>query len=383
MFLLGACAACAAAQDTEFIPLGDLPGGSDYSVATAVTTDGGTVVGVSSSYQSFWGEAVLWDDNGIRPLGFIQDQSTAIAISPFGGWVAGGTNTSDGWQAFAWSESTGMFAIGDLPGGGILSEAYGVSNGGRVIVGNSKSGASGPNRREAFRWTPDEGMLGLGFLGGEVDRRQSSALAVSDEGNTIVGYSTTDHTTLAFRWAEDTGMIGLEDLPGGLVGGSATDVSADGRWIVGGSDGVNYDGTNRTEAVLWHPDGTIEGLGILDRGEDIRGNSGAYSISDDGRIIIGISVTTYGSEPFIWTRLDGMRPIEEFLLTDFGIDVDAMGWNLIGATISGDGSTLVGTGTSTAGRSHSEAWMVTNIPAPATLTPLAALGLFAARRRRG
>ncbi len=279
-----------------------------------------------------------------------------------------------------------MFGIGDLPGGEFLSEARGVSNGGTVIVGNSSSGAAGPGLREAFRWTPDGGMVGLGFLGGQDHRKRSGANAVSADGSVIVGYTSTDNDnlSLAFRWTESTGMVLLTDLPGGRDSTGVSDVSSDGGWLVGGAGSENYDGTFRSEAVLWHPDGTAEGLGILDRGMDIAGRSGAYSVSDDGRIVTGNSFSfEFGEELFFWTRENGMRPLEEYLLIDHSIDVDAMGWNLTYAIISGDGRTLVGTGTSLDGGFHSEGWMVRlPIPAPTTLAPLAAMGLLGMRRRR-
>lgn len=309
----------------------------------------------------------------------------AVSISSNGNWITGISGSNAGIQAFAWSESTGIFGLGDLPGGEHLSEAYGVSNNGRVIVGNSASGAAGPGLREAFRWTPDEGMVGLGFLGGAENRKSSSARDVSADGTVIIGSTSIDgdFAYTSFRWTETTGMVPIADLPGGRDQSSVRDLSADGRWIVGGGGGENFDGTFRDEAVLWHPDGTPEGLGFLDRGMDIIGRSNANSVSDDGSIVVGNSFSfEFGEELFIWTRSDGMRPLEEFLLTDHGIDVDAMGWNLNYAMISGDGTTLAGAGTSINGGFHSEAWMVRLVPVPSSAAPLAVAGLLAARRRR-
>ena len=58
-----------------------------------------------------------------------------------------------------------MVGLADLPGGESFSEAFGISADGAVVVGLSRSAASG-SLYEAFRWTESEGMVGLGDLPG-------------------------------------------------------------------------------------------------------------------------------------------------------------------------------------------------------------------------
>ena len=53
-------------------------------------------------------------------------------------------------------------SLGDLPGGRFQSAAIGVSGDGHVVVGEGSS----PQGREAFRWTAETGMIGLGDLPG-------------------------------------------------------------------------------------------------------------------------------------------------------------------------------------------------------------------------
>jgi probable HAF family extracellular repeat protein len=53
-----------------------------------------------------------------------------------------------------------MEGLGDLPGGGFFSIARAISADGGVIVGQGTS-TSG---QEAFRWTEDDGMVGLARL---------------------------------------------------------------------------------------------------------------------------------------------------------------------------------------------------------------------------
>ena len=75
-----------------------------------------------------------------------------------------------------------MIGLGDLPGRSFDSFAHNVSANGSVVVGISDS-ASG---FEAFRWTKAGGMVGLGFLPGDVE---SDAFGVSADGSVIVGRS--------------------------------------------------------------------------------------------------------------------------------------------------------------------------------------------------
>jgi probable HAF family extracellular repeat protein len=68
-----------------------------------------------------------------------------------------------------------FMGVGDLPGGSFMSRANGISADGTTVVGASRSAAG----LEAFRWTVDEGMTGLGFLpGGEY---RSEALDVAGD----------------------------------------------------------------------------------------------------------------------------------------------------------------------------------------------------------
>ncbi len=95
--------------------------------------------------------------------------------------------------------------LGDLPGGKSESWAGGVSADGQVVVGWSASS----NGTEAFRWTEETGMTGLGDLPGGYFR--SDAQAVSADGLVVVGGSVSSTGWEAYRWTEATGMVGLGD----------------------------------------------------------------------------------------------------------------------------------------------------------------------------
>src|SRR5262245_481844 len=92
--------------------------------------------------------------------------------------------------------------LGDLPGGTVRSDATAVNADGTVVVGTSNS-ELGP---QAFRWTQQTGMVGLGTLGGTPFH--SAARAVSGDGRVVFGASIAPDDDndpnsvplVAFRW---------------------------------------------------------------------------------------------------------------------------------------------------------------------------------------
>ena len=158
--------------------------------------------------------------------------------------------------------------MGYLPGKDVRGGARDVSADGTVVVGWSDPGPVDGGLvagSEAFRWTRETGLEGLGLLDGS-DR--SSARAISADGSVIVGASPFSPNSEVFRWTEATGTIDLGDLPGGEVDGRARGISADGSVVVGWSDlGRTVLGAP-LEAFRWTQATGMVGLGSLfvDRG---------------------------------------------------------------------------------------------------------------------
>ena len=177
----------------------------------------------------------------------------------------------------------------------------GISPNGAFIVGSVGSGQG----VEAYHWSLETGMVGLGDLAGGVF--QSSAQGVTADGRTVVGYSGSDIGEQAFRWTVDGGMVGLGDLPGrpnlSQVQSQARDVTPDGLVIVGA--GTSAFGTR--QAVRWTASG-IEGLGYLDG--DTEHFSEAFAVSGDGNVVVGRARSPSDDiVPFRWTVAEGMTPI--------------------------------------------------------------------------
>ena len=79
------------------------------------------------------------------------------------------------------------------------------------MVGNNNTIPGQEGQFQAFRWTAEGGMVGLGFL---LPGGFSSAEGVSANGRIVVGASDSISGRQAFLWTEEGGMIGLGDLPG-------------------------------------------------------------------------------------------------------------------------------------------------------------------------
>jgi len=117
---------------------------------------------------------------------------------------------------------------------------------------------------------------------------ESRAHGISADGRVVVG-SSQGPTQTAFRW-EDGVMTSLGRLPGGSAS-YARAVSADGSVVAG--DGQSASGY---EAFRWQG-GTMVGLGDLPGdGYTSYGNA----ISSDGRVVVGQGLSSEGMEAFRW-----------------------------------------------------------------------------------
>lgn len=379
------CLGAASSGQGVFFALGDLPGGSFRSHSSRLSGNGTTVVGGSDVYGGFTGEqAFRWrESTGMVNLGNLPApyfESDARGVSYSGEFVVGGSSSNNGREAFLWSESAGMIGLGDLPGQDFASNAHGVSADGRVVVGWSDSAENFDGGHQAFRWTPQTGMTGLGFLPG--GRFASSyAMDVSNNGDVIVGRSTSSTGTQGFRWTEQIGMVPLASLPGSLDDfnhAAVLDISPNGKYI----SGSDINGDFKIEAVLWTPNGEAKGLGHLP-GDSNPIQTTAVNVSNDGRVVVGHGQNEGDyTRGFVWTPDTGIKLIEDVLRNN-GLDDVADGW-FIGAAsgVSADGHWITGFGVNPDG--YQEAWLayLPTIPTPNSLAPLAAMSLFTTRRRR-
>ena len=265
-------------------------------------------------------------------LGVLEDgdqaYSYATDVSGDGTVVVGESRVNiseNNWtyHAFIWTPQDGMVDLGTL--GGNYSYARVVSYDGSAVIGQSGLTESYSSNR-AFRWTAADGMQDLGTLGGDYTYAQD----LDDDGSVVVGYSYTDTSNNyhhAFRW---TAAGGMQDL--GTLGGQwsyAIATNADGSVVVGEADIDASTNNNDYRAFRWTQAGGMVNLGTL---------GGDYSYANDvdasGDVVIGhSSVDTANNyyHAFRWTQAGGMQ------------DLGTLGGTYSYARhVSRDGSTVVG-----------------------------------------
>ncbi len=346
----------------SFTPLGDLPGGGFASLAQRISADGKVIVGESWSEVGGF-EAFRWSaDEGMVGLGVLSGSdgaSGANGVSQDGAVVVGVSGT----RPFRWSIEEGMVDLGFIPGSNGF-QVRDVSADGSVIAGTATFGGGWPPSQYfpmAFRWDETNGFVALGDLpGGGV---YSDAYAISANGDVIVGASNGGGLR-AFLWESASGIQQLiNSSSDGFVPRFATAMSADGS-IIGGLG--RQDLTNGPdEAFLVTSEGDLVLLGAL--GGTMQ--SGVAAMSANGMTVIGQTDSPSGFQPYYWTETTGMVGLHELLINHHVPGLD--GWTISEATdISADGRTIVGWGFNPAGQT--EAWVAT-VPEPSSLF-LAILG---------
>ncbi len=222
-------------------------GASQNSVAYGISGDGRVAVGASVP-DGVGLHAVRWVDKGaaqdLHGGGFVS--SDARRASRDGSVIVGhGATAARTSEGFVWTAGGGMTALGVLASqaadSGATSFAKDVSADGTVVVGFSQ--ATNGNS-EAFRWTSAGGMTSLGLLPGG---NSSGALGVNADGSVIVGsarrpsaFVPSIQDTVAFRWTSSGGLQPVADwlAANGVAVGSnsftdAVAVSDDGNVIIG------------------------------------------------------------------------------------------------------------------------------------------------------
>jgi probable HAF family extracellular repeat protein len=213
-----------------------------FNEATDVSADGNIIVGRSF----FTGQGFRWE-NGVMESMYDGENflGWSMGVSADGSVVVGTGVVDDLVQACLWREGEGIIGLGGADNS-TTSTAYKVSADGSIVVG-VKAMDGDSLEAEAFLWTQEDGMTGLGFLSS--NHLTSQALDLSDDGTTVVGYSHNDEGgDEAFIWTEENGMRNLKevlendyglDLTGWTLR-KANAITGNGNTIVG--FGINPDG---------------------------------------------------------------------------------------------------------------------------------------------
>ncbi len=371
--VIGILVIYSSAHAASFTTLGSLGGFSTYGVPIDLSDNGMIIVGGTASPLIYdQGAGFRWSLGlGMEQLPDVAAGSvTPSAVSSDGHVVAG--NLGYGYPiAHRWSLPIGWQSLGDLSGGDNVSYSNAISGDGHFIIGASRTEPRSVTTTgwQAFRWSNELGMQGLGYA--NATDLESNALAISGDGRFIVGtFTTVTNNTYAFRWTQETGMQPLTGDPGNS---QANAVSDDGRVVAG----VSLSGFGPLErAFRWTEEGGMTSLGVLEE-TGYFPTSQATGMSADGSIIVGISAAGNPGDnyvPFIWDASHGMRSIQSMLINDYGLTESLAGWTLSQTPyISADGQILAGTAFDVSG--NYQGWRVDlnapPIPEPATFAMIA------------
>jgi probable HAF family extracellular repeat protein len=230
--------------------------------------------------------------------GVSADGSTVVGASITSGHIIfGGT-----YGAFRWTQATGLQDIYNLGGIGTVCKAYAANANGSVIVGGADYGTLSPTQSVAFIWMEETGAIEIGDLpGGPSGSARAAARGISANAAIVAGPGESDSGAEAFRFTTANSMfLGLGDLEGGAFSSSGFGISADGSAVVGSSTT-----DNGILAFRWSEGDGMESLGHLGVPEGITPFSEAYGANADGSVVVGLSrsmaSSNSGWEAFRWT----------------------------------------------------------------------------------
>jgi len=214
----------------------------------------------------------------------IPEMDTPIRMNDDGSKIVG-TNYSG--QALIWTDSAGIQILGE-------GELWGISEDDRIFGEMLNANGYG---EAALIENGEISFLGNVEGGNSCDAFYSSGLGISTDGSTGVGMGWINCGTEAFYWTDENGIVGL-----GLYEGQSTKaqaVSGDGQLIGGWAQ------TSNRATCLWDRDGNITLLGSLQAGNDY---GEVQAINNDGTQVVGYCAGNAGNntEGFVWTEEGGM-----------------------------------------------------------------------------
>ena len=341
-----------------------------YVLPTVVSDNGQQIAGLyaPANESPYW----IWDKQSFSKTGWVTylgGRGVNLALSGNGRVVGGtiaGPEVTTGWgtvvqeRAALWTKETGWKTItnDNWPGCDIFhTSIFDLSTDGSTAVGLAFQDCYSANVY-AFKWTAKTGMKMLPKIGDGAAR----ANAVSADGRVVVGWQ--DNSS-EFPYRIGSIWQGAEQMtlrepksvtdwnPNGNVG-EVLAINSAGNVAVGLDAGPELNDTfiwtttrgtqnlggDRTPVCFWSWD---EGQEVCRTRKTI-----AYSISDDAKVITGESTYSdfwngvFVSDGAIFTPKLGWMQLSKFLQSQ-GV-LEATNWVFLGAKISANGKTLVGTG---------------------------------------
>ena len=337
--------------------LGQAPNAAAWISGSQRLSDDGSVIIANAFNQPFRWTTSGWTGLG-TPSASVYFYSTCISSdgSVVVGMVSGSDQQSGTFtNIFRWSSVGGMVNLGSPPFGTLNNEDLFVSGNGLVIAGSGTDLQSGISH--LFRLAVGDAIQDLGTL--QENHTDADVAAINHDGSVVVGLSKRINIvtgiaqeTQTFRWTVAAGMNWVGPLPGGATDARPEALSSDGSVIVG-MMGRQLDGSGQfvdMRAFRW-----TDASGVIDLGS-LKTPITPADLSSDGSIVVGsaafgsveksIPMVEFGDHAFRWSSTSG--------LLDLGVNTVLGEIDSRGESVSGDGSTVVGTMTIDGGLSPLE-----------------------------
>jgi uncharacterized membrane protein len=348
---------------TQFAPL---PYFSRPAEANAITRDGSKAVGYSYSGTASAGNAACWwTSAGIAAVPGQQNwyDTSAYGISADGSVIVGEGNSTLGTQfAWYWTPQAGQLQQVPVPGGPYSASARGVTGDGKVVVGVATFRLPDNSfQSKAFRWDRSQAAAVLlpQYTPPPNAAPNSAATDVSDDGRRVVGVVLVSlGAYAAARW-DDGGNPVLFSQGGDTIQAvTANAISPDGSIVVGSA--VNTV-TGKGVAFKWTSPGGVVALPNPTTGYYAIDGASALKVSGDGRVIVGYGQNVAGDEEAIfWVDGQPCRVPDVVVLPEY--------WEPFRATgVDYFGNTMVGWGRGPSGAFEAYALTIDATPAPPPL----------------
>lgn len=242
--------------------------------------------------------------------------------------------------------------------------ATAVSASGDVLTGYHQwLDSAGEYHDAVFAWSPSAGFQQLGLDAGQ---RYPLSAGISSDGNRVVGLWQVPYFQ-PFVWVRSGGdqLIFPSAMEGLWYNLLPTAISSNGQVVVGSGDKVFRlcDDITRSQAFIWHVDGSLAALDPADCTDGLPDESRANAVNDDGTVVVGSRL----NRAFRWTASGGFTIIgpagsDAISVSADGVKVlvsSALGLSVtdgggspvlvsddpdLSAVISGDGNVVAGNG---------------------------------------
>ncbi len=218
-----------------------------------------------------------------------------------------------------------------------------------AAVGNVTLHSAGDSQMTMYRLRPGGSMELLGEWDAMPrrdwpDRPAPDAglpqpIAVSPDGEFVVGWVAGGETMRAFLWSSREGTIDLGQISDQPTHNEARVISDDGRIVAGNSSDTTVRLAPDGQVFIWTRGRGMVGIGDLLGGQF---RSRVSAMSGDGTVIFGEGTTDTGPRAFVWTAMHGLRDLNNVLSEEFGIK-ETHGWHVVQVVdASMDGRILLG-----------------------------------------